>query len=191
MKPQIVDQLRYSDGHTEEIQPEEVRQVITESSAQQVSQMLRAVVTNGHGKQADVPGYLVGGKTGTAQVAKTGSKGYEVGMNIGSFAGYAPINDPKFVVLVKIVNPKGVQWAESSAAPTFGRIMKFLLEYYKVKPTEDPTISPMYKKYQSGFDPLAIQPAVQSTPPGQPVDDKKEKQSNSQKDTAKAINTVD
>lgn len=160
LKPQIVDEFRYSDGRSEKIRPQEVRQVITESSAQQVSEMLRSVVVNGHGKQADVPGYLVGGKTGTAQVAKSGSKGYEEGMNIGSFAGYAPVNDARFVVLVKIVNPKGVQWAESSAAPTFGRIMKFLLEYYKVKPTEDPTTSPMYKKYQADTKPEeAIAPA--------------------------------
>ncbi len=149
MKPQIVDEINYTDGHSEKIQPEEVRQVITESSSKQVSEMLRAVVLNGHGKQADVPGYLVGGKTGTAQVAKTGSKGYEEGVNIGSFAGYAPTNDPKFVIVVKIVNPKGVEWAETSAAPSFGKIMKFLLEYYKVEPTEDPKISPTYKMYQA------------------------------------------
>ena len=145
MKPQIVDKLRYSDGREEEIKPEEVRQVISESSSQQISQMLRSVVVEGHGKRADVPGYLVGGKTGTAQVAKSEAKGYEEGMNIGSFAGFAPVNDPKFVVLVKIVNPKGVQWAESSAAPAFGRVMKFLLEYYKVPPTEDPDTSPLSK----------------------------------------------
>jgi stage V sporulation protein D (sporulation-specific penicillin-binding protein) len=104
-----------------------------------MGQMLRSVVVNGHGKRADVPGYLVGGKTGTAQVAKTGEKGYEESMSIGSFVGYAPLNDPQFVVLVKLDNPKNVEWAESSAAPTFGEIMKFLLEYAKIKPTEETT----------------------------------------------------
>jgi len=136
MKPQIVEKIIHSDGSEEEIKPVEIRKVISEESAKQVSQMLRSVVTNGHGKKADVPGYLVGGKTGTAQVASTTTKGYEEGITIGSFAGYAPIDDPEFVVLVKIFRPKGVQWAESSAAPTFGSIMKFLLEYYKVEPTE-------------------------------------------------------
>ena len=72
----------------------------------------------------------------TAQVAKSSGKGYEEGMSIGSFVGYAPIADPHFVVLVKLDNPKNVEWAESSAAPTFGQIMKFLLEYAKIKPTE-------------------------------------------------------
>ena len=150
MQPQIVDRMVYSDGREENVEPIEVRRVISESTSKAVGEMLRSVVINGHGKKADVPGYLVGGKTGTAQVAKAGSRGYEEGLTIGSFIGYAPLNDPRFVVLVKISNPKDVQWAESTAAPAFGKVMKFLLEYGKVKPTEDPTISPMYKSlYQN------------------------------------------
>jgi len=136
MKPQIVEKIIHADGTEEEIKPVEIRKVISSDSAKKVSEMLRSVVVNGHGKRADVPGYLVGGKTGTAQVASTTAKGYEEGITIGSFAGYAPTDDPQFAVLVKIYHPKNVQWAESSAAPTFGRIMKFLLEYYKVEPTE-------------------------------------------------------
>lgn len=136
MKPQIVEKIIHSDGRTEEVGPQEIRKVISEDSARKISEMLRSVVVNGHGKRADVPGYLVGGKTGTAQVAKSDSKGYEDDITIGSFAGYAPTDDPQFAVLIKIYHPKDVQWAESSAAPAFGRIMKFLLEYYKVEPTE-------------------------------------------------------
>ena len=51
--------------------------------------MLRDVVVNGHGKRADVPGYLVVGKTGTAQVARSDARGMKKGQDIGSFAGYA------------------------------------------------------------------------------------------------------
>lgn len=160
MKPQIVDRLKYSDGHEEIIDPQEVRQVISETAAKQTSDMLRSVVVNGHGKRADVPGYLVGGKTGTAQIAKENSKGYEEGVNMGSFVGYAPVNDPQFVVLVKIINPKGVEWAESSAAPTFGKVMKFLLEYHKVKPTEDPKTSPLAKMAPISNAPTAVQNSV-------------------------------
>jgi len=145
MKPLIIDSIKHSDGSVEKMEPKEVRQAVSKDTAQMVGQMLRSVVLNGHGKRADVPGYQVGGKTGTAQVAKVGSKGYEEGTNIGSFAGYAPINDPQFVVVVDLYDPKNVEWAESSAAPTFGEVMKFLLEYYHVKPTEDPKISPQYK----------------------------------------------
>lgn len=136
MKPNIVKRIIFSDGRVEDRVPEEIRSVVGERAAKEIGKMLRSVVVNGHGKRADVPGYLVVGKTGTAQVAKSGTKGYEEGMNIGSFVGYAPLEDPKFVVLVKIDNPKNVDWAESSAAPTFQKVMKFLLESSGVKPTE-------------------------------------------------------
>ncbi|GBE16999.1 stage V sporulation protein D [bacterium BMS3Abin15] len=137
MKPQIIDKIIHPDGTEEEIRPQEIRRVISEEAARKVREMLRSVVVNGHGKRADVPGYLVGGKTGTAQVAKVNEKGYEEGVTIGSFAGFAPTDDPQFAILVKIYNPKDVQWAESTAAPAFSKVMKFLLEYYKIKPTEE------------------------------------------------------
>ncbi|MBP9728237.1 MAG: penicillin-binding protein 2 [Candidatus Moranbacteria bacterium] len=137
LKPNIIDTVIHADGTEKKNAPVEVRRVVSEETSRLMGTMLRSVVVNGHGKRADVPGYLVGGKTGTAQVAKSGSKGYEEGLSIGSFVGYAPLDDPQFVVLVKLDNPKKVEWAESSAAPTFGQIMKFLLEYAKIKPTEE------------------------------------------------------
>ncbi len=63
-------------------------------------------------------------------------KGYEQGATIGSFIGYGPVVHPRFVMLVKIDNPRDVQWAESSAAPLFGILAKFLLQYYEVPPDE-------------------------------------------------------
>ncbi len=136
-KPQIIERIIHSDGGDERVAPQEVRRVLSKETSRTIGEMLRSVVVNGHGKRADVPGYLVGGKTGTAQVAKSDGRGYEDGQSIGSFVGYAPLDDPRFVVLVKIDNPKDVEWAESSAAPTFGQIMKFLLEYARIKPTEE------------------------------------------------------
>jgi cell division protein FtsI/penicillin-binding protein 2 len=136
MRPHIIEAVIHPDGTREEVAPEVIRRVVGTDTAQTMGMMLRDVVVNGHGKRANVPGYLVGGKTGTAQVPKIGGKGYEDNMNIGSFVGYAPIDDPKFVILVKMDNPKNVEWAESSAAPVFGEVMKFLLEYAKVQPTE-------------------------------------------------------
>jgi len=136
MKPQIVEKKIFSDGREEIVEPEIIRRVLKEETANQTKEMLKSVVVNGHGKRAGVLGYSVGGKTGTAQVAKAGSAGYEEGINIGSFAGFAPIENPRFTVIVKIDNPKDVEWAESSAAPAFGEVMKFLLNYYNVKPTE-------------------------------------------------------
>lgn len=136
MQPQIVDRFIRNSGEEVPVAPREVRRVISQAASQEIGKMLRSVVVNGHGKRADVPGYVVGGKTGTAQVANKDTKGYAEGHTIGSFAGYAPVNDPQFAIIVKFDNPKKVIWAESSAAPTFGKIMAFLLRYARVQPTE-------------------------------------------------------
>ena len=108
---------------------------ISPQTATTLSAMLVNVVQNGHGKRAGVPGYFVAGKTGTAQVPKKDGVGYETDFTIGSFCGFAPVDDPKFVMLIKIDHPRDVMWAESSAAPLFGEMSKFLLQYYEVPPS--------------------------------------------------------
>lgn len=145
MKPLIVDRMEMPDGNIREFAPVEIRKVIQESTARAVSQMLRAVVENGHGKKAAVPGYLIGGKTGTAQVAKENEMGYHEDYKVGSFIGFGPLQEPRFVILVKLDNPKNVEWAESSAAPAFGRVMSFLLEHYKIEPTEEYSVEALKK----------------------------------------------
>jgi cell division protein FtsI/penicillin-binding protein 2 len=114
----------------------EGKQVISSSAAAKLIRMMVSVVDNGHGKQAAVSGYKVAGKTGTAQVPKADGTGYESCKNIGSFIGIAPAESPEFVVLAKIDNPKGVAWAESTAAPVVGSVLKKLLNYYQIPPTE-------------------------------------------------------
>ncbi|MEZ4180549.1 MAG: penicillin-binding protein 2 [Candidatus Doudnabacteria bacterium] len=110
-------------------------EVISPKTASEVSAMLVNVVEKGHGKAAAVPGYYVAGKTGTAQVAKKDGSGYQENNNIGSFIGYAPVEDPKFVMIVRINHPRTVKFAESTAAPAFGEIAQFLLQHYHVIPT--------------------------------------------------------
>lgn len=135
MRPYVVEEVRRADGTVEKREPKAVRRVVSERTAQLVSGMLTAVVERGHGTRAGVPGYWIGGKTGTAQIARTDGPGYEVGATIGSFAGYGPVEDPQFAMVVRVDRPKDVQYAESSAAPLFGDIAKFLLDYYRVPPT--------------------------------------------------------
>ncbi len=137
MRPHLVDKIAHDDGSEEAIQPQIERRVISKEASLDITRMLVSVVQNGHGKRAGVPGYLVAGKTGTAQVPKKNGGGYEENQHIGSFAGYAPAYDPKFAMLVKLDNPKNVEWAESSAAPTFGEMAKFMLDYFGVEPTEE------------------------------------------------------
>ena len=135
MKPYIIDEIRKSNGAVLKTAPTVLREVVSPRTATLLSGMLASVVERGHGKRAGVPGYYVGGKTGTAQIPRKDGKGYEQSEAIGTFVGFAPIENPKFAMLTRIDRPKDVQFAESSAAPLFGEIAKFLLQYYEVKPT--------------------------------------------------------
>lgn len=132
MQPYIVEEIRHPDGTVETRQPSKVRQVLSQKAATTIGAMLVSVVENGHGKRAGVAGYYIAGKTGTAQVA--GNGGYLEDVTNGSFAGFGPVGDPRFAMVVKLENPKTVEWAESSAAPIFGEIAEFLLGYYDVPP---------------------------------------------------------
>ncbi|MDP3993728.1 MAG: penicillin-binding protein 2 [Candidatus Doudnabacteria bacterium] len=135
MKPYIEESIRTKDGIVQ-TKPEEIGQAVSPKTANIVAAMLVSVVENGHGKRARVPGYYLGGKTGTAQVARAdGPVGYDPNLSIGTFAGFGPIEDPKFVIVVKIDNPKTVRFAESTAAPAFGELAKFLLDYFQIRPT--------------------------------------------------------
>lgn len=135
MKPYIVNKVVRADGKEETTDPEKVGQVIDTKTAAQVSAMLVNVVENGHGKRAAVPGYYIAGKTGTAQVPYKDRAGYDPSKNIGSFIGYGPVDNPQFLMLVRIDHPKNVNFAESTAAPAFGQIAAFILNYLQIPPT--------------------------------------------------------
>lgn len=134
MQPHLVDEIRRSDGSVAKTKPKEVRRVVSERTATLLGGMLTNVVEQGHGKRAGVKGYYVAGKTGTAQIPNPNGPGYLPDAHIGSFVGYAPVSKPRFVMAVRINRPRDVQFAESSAAPLFGEIASFLLNYFDVPP---------------------------------------------------------
>lgn len=135
VKPYIVDRIIKSDGEVIKTEPKVIHQAISGRTSTLLGGMLVSVIENGHGKKAGVQGYYVAGKTGTAQVAKKDGSGYEKDVTIGSFVGFAPVEDPKFVMLTKIDHPRSTIWAEATAAPLFGEIAKFMLNYLKVPPS--------------------------------------------------------
>ena len=135
VKPYIVEEIRKNTGAVVQFAPETIREVISVQAATLLKGMMTSTVERGHGKRAGVPGYYVAGKTGTAQIPRRDGPGYEQGATIGTFAGFAPVEDPRFVMLTRIDRPRGVQFAESTAAPLFGDIAKFLLQYFEVKPS--------------------------------------------------------
>jgi len=139
LKPQIIDKIIPKNGEERQTKKEITRKVISKNTANQLALMLESNVENGHGKQAGVPGYKIGGKTGTAQIPDPDKGGYLENATVGTFAGFGPIDNPKFVILAIIDNPKDVEWAESTAGPIFGELAKFLFNYYNIEPTEEYT----------------------------------------------------
>ena len=136
MKPYIVQSKIDPNGKVTQTQPEVVGQPISAQTASTLSAMLVDVVENGFGKRAAVPGYYIAGKTGTAQVVGKDGK-YDATNNIGSFIGYGPVQDPQFLMIVRIDHPRDVQFAESTAGPAFGQLAQFILNYLHVAPTRD------------------------------------------------------
>jgi len=101
--------------------------VISEETSRTMRQLLRLVVTEGTGTKADVPGYDVGGKTGTAEKAENGS--YAHHLLISSFCGVFPIDDPRFLVFVMLDEPHGDKESGGfvtggvTAAPAVGQVI--------------------------------------------------------------------
>jgi cell division protein FtsI/penicillin-binding protein 2 len=140
--PHLVDKIIMPDGTEKSVPKQEGEQVISVQTAKDVGEMLRSVVLNGTGKKANVPGYKVAAKTGTAQIADPVNGGYlkndsGLGIFIHTAAGFAPVDDPQYAMLVKLDKPKTNRYAESTAVPLFGEISSFLLNYhYRIAPTE-------------------------------------------------------
>lgn len=141
IEPHIVDKIVFPDGTEKQVLKEEKQRVIKEDTARKMQEMLYQVVEKGHSWRAKVPGYKIGAKTGTAQISTNGV--YEesedgLGIYIHTLAGFAPTNDPQFAMIVKLDRPKSARYAESTAAPLFGEISSFLLNYhYRISPTEE------------------------------------------------------
>ena len=135
MKPYLVEGELQSDQSLKKTQPQIVRSVMSQQSASDLTQIMTQVVEHGSGYLTRMKGYQIAGKTGTAQVPRSDGKGYEDNKNIGSFVGFAPAEDPRFVMLVRIDYPKTEGFAEKTAVPAFATVTKELLRYYQIPPS--------------------------------------------------------
>jgi cell division protein FtsI/penicillin-binding protein 2 len=146
MKPHIVKEIVSGNGKDKkETEPEVVRQVISESASADLRKMLIQVVENGYGHLAKVPGYYIGGKTGTSQVPYASLGINKAGYSDHTwqtFMGFAPANNPKFIALIKLDNAVKIKTSEYSATPIFHDLAKFILDYWQIPPdyqVEEPT----------------------------------------------------
>lgn len=117
------------------------QQVLKEETSRDINKLLRLVVTNGTGRKANVAGYIVGGKTGTANKAINGK--YSKDKRISSFIAAFPMVKPKYVILVTLDEPHGIKetfgfaTAGFTVAPTIGKIVSRLGSVYGIKPYDD------------------------------------------------------
>lgn len=114
--------------------------IVSPQTAHRMRQLMRLVVTDGTGKEADVPGYSVGGKTGTAEKKKIGGKGYDGKRKISSFIGFFPMEAPRYAVFVMVDEPKGTKQSFGYAtggwvaAPAVGKIIAAMAPVLGLKP---------------------------------------------------------
>lgn len=128
-KPYIISEVRHSNGKIDKTEPES-SVVISSNASALITAMLISVVEKTYYKAAGLKEYYVAAKTGTAQIASKDG-GYDEHKTNHTFVGYFPATNPKFVLLVKYEEPKQ-DWAESTAAPVFKDVSKFVLDYYAV-----------------------------------------------------------
>lgn len=138
LKPQLIESYLDADGTEHKVSPEPGIRAISEETAKQVRGILESVVTAGGAKDIKVPGYRVGGKTGTAEVAADNGAGLD-GFT-ASFIGMAPMEDPKYVVLVNVHRPKGNIYGISQA-PVFNDVMTQVLTRYQIPPSTTPSVT--------------------------------------------------
>ncbi len=135
-QPYVVEGLGRDGGFEAPVErPVLLGKPIDPATALTLERMLEAVIEEGTGKAAAVPGYRVAGKTGTAQIAVEG--GYSPNKFVASFAGFAPARDPALVAVVRIDEPRGAYHGGDVAAPVFGAIAEQVLLYLGVPPDRE------------------------------------------------------
>src|SRR6266478_1336640 len=137
MRPQVVRAVL--DSHERvflTVETEVVRQGIAPKTAPVLTRVMRAVVREGTGHNAAIPGYEVAGKTGTAQKLDPATRRYSRSPGVLSFVGWAPADEPRFVMLVMLDEPKNEKWGSEAAAPIFAAIGREALRYLNVAPRD-------------------------------------------------------
>ncbi len=133
MKPYIVERIENAEGKiVQRFEPQIVRNVFSPEVSRIDRNLMKSVVEKGTGKNAQIPGYKIGGKTGTAQ--KAGNKGYEAGKYFSSFFAFFPVDHPKYAILVTVNEPKGGYYGAEVALPPVKAVFEKLIKYKGITP---------------------------------------------------------
>lgn len=133
MQPYLIKKIEYANGKTEEFTPTVVRQVISEKTSKELVSMMVSTAENGY-PFLILQNHYFAGKSGTAQTYKWGQALEGKGTTIGSFVGFGPIDDPKFLVLVKLDYPRTNEFGANTSGYIFKGIASYLYDYYNFPP---------------------------------------------------------
>lgn len=117
------------------VPPVEVGRIVSKKTADTVTEMMVSAVKSGEARWTYMKGYNVAGKTGTAQIPISGH--YDTDKTIASFVGFAPADDPKFAMLVKLREPQSSPWAAETAAPLWMGIARDLFYHFNLAPSQN------------------------------------------------------
>jgi cell division protein FtsI (penicillin-binding protein 3) len=129
--PSVVDKI-IQDGWEEDVRKKNEQRVVSDKAAKEITAMMAEAAENGESKWTYMRGYKVAGKTGTAQIPIAGH--YDDEKTIASFIGFAPYDDPKFIMLITLHQPETSQWASETAAPLWYSIAGDLFSYFGIQP---------------------------------------------------------
>lgn len=134
--PYIVQSIHdLETGKSVETEVKPIRRVLSSEQAAQMRAMLLGVTSKGGtGGNARVEGFMVAGKTGTAQKVNPNGRGYLNGVYISSFGGFIPANDPKFVIYIAVDSPKKAYYGATVAAPIFSRMASYAVRKEGIAP---------------------------------------------------------
>jgi cell division protein FtsI (penicillin-binding protein 3) len=133
--PARLVQATVAAGGTEHlVAPAKPHRVLDRSTATALVPMLEGVTTDGTATLAQVPGYQVAGKTGTAQIPRTNGPGYQPGAWMATFVGFAPAKNPQLTAIVVLNRPRQM-YGGFASAPVFATIMKYALRHFDVSPS--------------------------------------------------------
>ncbi len=134
MEPHVVSSIETPEGDIIKVPVKVLSQPISSKTAKIMTEMLVNAVDKGEAKWAKPQGYRIAGKTGTAQIALAGH--YDPKNTITSFIGFAPADNPKFIMIIVLNRPKTSIYGSETAAPIFFNVAKKILTYYNIPPTE-------------------------------------------------------
>ncbi len=135
VQPRIVAAVRDHRGVTTPFEHASKVRVLSSNTATTMRAILERVVASGTGRLAQIPGYRVAGKTGTAQMINPQTRSYKDGTYVASFCGFAPVNDPAVVGVIVLDAPQGREYYGGRiSAPVFPRVVQQALRYLDVAP---------------------------------------------------------